>query len=249
MRDHLASPNRQFLVHTPTHTHAPKLVKGHDKAVMGHGPEDSVNYFNREGHEHPKSYNQAHNSSASVYHGLEDKYASAASGGSTVSRYPSPSPRHGSHASYYLRNHPDFDPRNPWHSCATADDAKKGKRYSSPGPTDSSSSSSSAPVPASVSALAAPGLPPITSLTTIASPQGWSSSSSSSSSAPKQQLSSQHPPASSLRTLRPRLVPQGPQRVRPAPLRRAQGEPQFPSTTRPAAAPGLRRRRLHEPGS
>jgi hypothetical protein len=160
LRDHLESPNRQFNVYTPTHTQPPKLVKGHGNTVMGHGPEDAVDYFNREGHKHTKSDNKAHNSSASVYHGLEDKHASASSGGSTVSRYMSPSPTHGSHPSYYLRDHPQFNPRNPWHSYANQQDAQNRKRYVSPPPIKSSSSSSS-----STSSLP----PPVSSLPTSSS--------------------------------------------------------------------------------
>lgn len=131
-REHLESPTRHFNTFTPTHTQPPVLVQGHGNTVMGHGPEDAVDYFNRVGHTQSRAQNQEHNSSAAIFHGLEEYHASAKSGGETKARYRSPSPTHGGHPSYWDRSHPDFDPRVRWHTYANATDAQNGIRYVPP---------------------------------------------------------------------------------------------------------------------
>ena len=129
LHDFLMSPNRNFWVRTPTHTSAPKLVKGHGKTVLGHGPVDAVVDFNTVGHTRKRASNKAHNCDPKIYHGLEDKYASATSGGKTKARYLSPNHAIGSHPSYYQRDDPDFDDRVPWTTYANQADAMAGIPY------------------------------------------------------------------------------------------------------------------------
>ena len=132
LRDFLFSPNRNFWVHTPTHTSKPKLVKGHGKTVLGHGPVDAVVDFNAVGHKRLRAANKAHNRDPKIYHGLEDKYASAKSGGKTKTRYRSPNQASGSHPSYYRRDDPDFDDRVPWTTYANQADVMAGIPYVPP---------------------------------------------------------------------------------------------------------------------
>ena len=113
--DHLSDPSRRFRTHTPTHTSAPVIVKGHGNTVMGHGPVDAVDHWNANGHLRSRRANLAYNKQDSIYHGLEEKHASAASGAATTSHYRPPSPSIGSHESHWDTTHPEYDERTKWH--------------------------------------------------------------------------------------------------------------------------------------
>ena len=113
--DFLSDPARRFLTYSPTHTSPPVTVYGHQETVMGHGPVDAVDDWNTIGHTRPRHENMAHNRDPGIYHGLEERHASARSGGNTTSRYVTPSAAIGSHPSYYDPNDPGYDPRSSFH--------------------------------------------------------------------------------------------------------------------------------------
>ncbi len=130
LNEWLYSPSRRFYTHTPTHTQPPGITQGHSNTVMGHNP-DAVSRWNDYGHQQPRTDNFTENRRASLYHGLEDRASSNASGGGTKERYLSPSPTIGSHPSYFDVTHPDFNPRNPWSDHFRQPDGNGGYQHTS----------------------------------------------------------------------------------------------------------------------
>ena len=77
-----------------------------NKWHLGHNPEDAAQHWNRIGHTRTKAKNRSWNQDPANYWGVEEKYASSATGGSS-DRYNAPNPEE-SHAMWWDPNHPDY---------------------------------------------------------------------------------------------------------------------------------------------
>jgi len=111
-KDWLMDPSRRFDTHSPGGTFTGQIM-GHGEGVLGHLTSAGL-LFNTGGHLRTREQNLAANRQTAVYHGIEEKRHSAASG-SKEPGYESPRPDRRSDPSLFDRSDPRFT-GGPWHS-------------------------------------------------------------------------------------------------------------------------------------
>ncbi|WP_448187275.1 hypothetical protein [Azospirillum sp. sgz301742] len=104
----LLSPSRRFQTFSPNSRNPDTIPSlGHSSVVFGHD-EGASEHFNRIGHTQTPEINKAWNKQITTFHGLENKYKSAASG-SNAPNYCRPEKNIGSHPMYWNKKHKDYN--------------------------------------------------------------------------------------------------------------------------------------------